>query len=61
MRARTHPIIAVTANAMTHQTAEYASAGMDDVLAKPVNIAMLYQMIERACAPPANLAAQAAG
>ena len=35
-RART-PIIAVTANAMTHQVAEYDAAGMDEVVAKPVD------------------------
>ena len=58
-RIRT-PIIAVTANAMTHQTAEYAAAGMDDVLAKPVNVAKLYQAIERACVPPDRIGMRAA-
>ena len=45
---------------MTHQTAEYAAAGMDDVLAKPVNVAKLYQAIERACVMPERLGEQAA-
>ena len=46
-RART-PIVAVTANAMTHQLAEYAAAGMDGVVPKPINVAALFTAIERA-------------
>ena len=47
-RART-PIIALTANAMTHQLAEYRVAGMDDCVAKPIRIpelqaAVLHQL-----------------
>jgi signal transduction histidine kinase/ActR/RegA family two-component response regulator len=45
-RPRT-PIIAVTANAMTHQLAEYAAAGMDGVVPKPINIAALFTMIQQ--------------
>jgi signal transduction histidine kinase/CheY-like chemotaxis protein len=45
-RPRT-PIVAVTANAMTHQLADYAAAGMDDVVAKPIDIARLFATIER--------------
>jgi signal transduction histidine kinase/ActR/RegA family two-component response regulator len=52
-RART-PIVAVTANAMTHQLAEYLAAGMDGVVAKPVEIATLFSVMEQAMAgePP---------
>ncbi len=48
-RART-PIIAVTANAMAHQVAEYAAAGMDRVVAKPLDAAELFEAIEQALA-----------
>ena len=46
-RPRT-PIVAVTANAMTHQIAEYEDAGMDGVVAKPIDMASLFNVIERA-------------
>lgn len=46
-RTRT-PIVAVTANAMTHQVAEYEAAGMDGVVAKPVEIASLFKVMEQA-------------
>jgi len=46
-RRRT-PIIAVTANAMSHQVAEYIDAGMDDVAPKPIDAAKLFAAIERA-------------
>jgi len=52
-RART-PIVAVTANAMTHQLAEYEAAGMDAVVAKPVNIATLFAAMEGALAGEAS-------
>jgi signal transduction histidine kinase/CheY-like chemotaxis protein len=42
------PIIAVTANAMSHQVAEYLEAGMDDVAPKPLDAAKLFEAIERA-------------
>ncbi|MBS0359923.1 MAG: response regulator [Proteobacteria bacterium] len=45
--ART-PIVALTANAMAHQVAEYAEAGMDDFVAKPIEAARLFQAIEKA-------------
>jgi PAS domain S-box-containing protein len=45
-RART-PIVALTANALKHQTAEYLAAGMDDVIAKPIQVSRLYEVIER--------------
>ena len=40
-RVRT-PIIAVTANAMAHQVAEYGDAGMDSVVAKPIRVEDLF-------------------
>jgi CheY-like chemotaxis protein len=48
------PIVAVTANATTHQLAEYLAAGMDGVVAKPVELATLFTVIEQAMAgePP---------
>ncbi|HEX4181982.1 MAG TPA: ATP-binding protein, partial [Caulobacteraceae bacterium] len=36
-RRRT-PIVALTANAMTHQVNEYLAAGMDDFVAKPIEV-----------------------
>lgn len=48
------PIIAVTANAMTHQIADYVAAGMSDVIAKPINVDQLFSAIARAVAPPAE-------
>ena len=48
-RTRT-PIVAVTANAMTHQVAEYEAAGMDGVVAKPIELANLFQVMEQALA-----------
>ena len=45
-RART-PIVAVTANAMTHQLAEYAQAGMDGVAPKPINTANLFEVMQQ--------------
>ncbi|MDP3868325.1 ATP-binding protein [Phenylobacterium sp.] len=46
-RART-PIIALTANAMAHQTAEYLAVGMDGFVAKPIDAAKLFQAIAEA-------------
>jgi signal transduction histidine kinase/CheY-like chemotaxis protein len=45
-RPRT-PIVAVTANAMTHQLAEYTAAGIDDVVPKPIDITRLFAVLER--------------
>ncbi|WP_333586769.1 response regulator, partial [Phenylobacterium sp.] len=41
-RPRT-PIIALTANALNHQVAEYAACGMDQVVPKPIEIARLVE------------------
>jgi signal transduction histidine kinase/AmiR/NasT family two-component response regulator len=53
-RRRT-PIVALTANALSHQVQEYLAAGMDGHVAKPIEIAKLYDAISRAL----NEAAQA--
>ncbi|MFN3511961.1 MAG: ATP-binding protein [Phenylobacterium sp.] len=45
-RPRT-PIIALTANALSHQVEEYLAAGMDGHVAKPIEIAKLYDAIAR--------------
>jgi signal transduction histidine kinase len=41
------PIIALTANAMSHHAEEYLAAGMDEMVAKPLNVAELIRAIER--------------
>ncbi|MHB8529205.1 MAG: ATP-binding protein [Caulobacteraceae bacterium] len=53
-RART-PIVALTANAMSHQVAEYMEAGMDGVVPKPIEVARLFAALEAALEPPAGL------
>ena len=42
------PIVALTANALTYQVDEYLAAGMDDHVAKPIEIAKLYEAISAA-------------
>ncbi|HEY3889003.1 MAG TPA: ATP-binding protein [Caulobacteraceae bacterium] len=49
-RART-PIIALTANVMPQQVAFYREVGMDDHVAKPIEIGMLFAAIEEALGP----------
>jgi signal transduction histidine kinase/ActR/RegA family two-component response regulator len=39
------PIVALSANVMKHQVAEYLAAGMDAHLAKPINVASLYDAL----------------
>jgi signal transduction histidine kinase/ActR/RegA family two-component response regulator len=51
-RPRT-PIVAVTANAMTHQLVEYEAAGMDGVVAKPLDVGALFNAMQQALAQPA--------
>jgi signal transduction histidine kinase/AmiR/NasT family two-component response regulator len=46
-RRRT-PIVALTANAMSHQAAEYQAAGMDDLVPKPIEIGKLFAALESA-------------
>ncbi len=48
-RLRT-PIVALTANVMTHQVEEYFQAGMDAVAAKPIELAKLLEAIDIALA-----------
>ena len=52
-RART-PVVALTANAMAHQVAEYLAAGMDGHVAKPIEARRLYEVIEAALAGAAE-------
>lgn len=58
-RIRT-PIIALTANVMTHQVTEYLGAGMDRCVAKPLQIAALVEAIAAVTAPRQGAAADAA-
>ncbi|MBN9319429.1 MAG: hybrid sensor histidine kinase/response regulator [Caulobacterales bacterium 68-7] len=58
-RPRT-PILAVTADAMSHQVASFLAAGMDDHVAKPVELAKLHAAILRAVAGRATQTAGAA-
>ncbi len=60
-RART-PIVALTANVMSEQVAAYQAAGMDDVVAKPIEVSRLLESIQAAlnasaAASPAAIAA----
>jgi signal transduction histidine kinase/CheY-like chemotaxis protein len=59
-RPRT-PIIAVTANAMTDQVVEYLAAGMDHVVAKPVQLTSLLGAMEQVLAGGDADAAEANG
>lgn len=49
LRVRT-PILAVTANAMAHQKAEYCSAGMDGLVTKPIDARQLFEAISEVLA-----------
>ncbi|HEY1749846.1 MAG TPA: ATP-binding protein [Caulobacteraceae bacterium] len=44
------PIVALTANAMTHQAAEYLAGGMDAVVAKPIDIRALLETLSQVVA-----------
>jgi PAS domain S-box-containing protein len=48
-RRRT-PIVALTANAMTHQVNEYLAAGMDGFVPKPIEVDRLFSALETALA-----------
>jgi signal transduction histidine kinase/ActR/RegA family two-component response regulator len=56
------PIIALTANAFHHQVAEYAAAGMDDHVSKPIDVQALSLAIARVLQPaqPAEAVAYSA-
>ena len=43
--ARSVPILAVTANTLPNQLETYTQAGMDDYIAKPINMALLLQKV----------------
>jgi CheY-like chemotaxis protein len=45
------PIIALTANAMSHHEKEYLAAGMDALVAKPIKLAELFAVLNSVCAP----------
>jgi CheY-like chemotaxis protein len=44
-RART-PIVALTANVLSHQTQDYLTAGMDTYVGKPIEIGKLYAALD---------------
>jgi choice-of-anchor C domain-containing protein len=46
------PIVALTANVMSHQLEAYLAAGMDGFVAKPIAVTELYAAIDRAAAAP---------
>jgi signal transduction histidine kinase/CheY-like chemotaxis protein len=48
------PIIAVTANIMTHQIESYYAAGMTACVAKPIDVAQLFAAISNAAEPEAE-------
>jgi PAS domain S-box-containing protein len=50
-RPRT-PIVALTANAMSHQVAEYRAVGMDAHVSKPIEAAKLFEAVETALDAP---------
>lgn len=45
------PILALTANAMDHQLSEYRYAGMDGLIAKPIDVEKLFSAIKQAVRP----------
>jgi CheY-like chemotaxis protein len=59
-RPRT-PVIALTANAMTHQVAELRAAGMDGHVSKPINVARLFEAIAAATQPADEFEAHSVG
>jgi CheY-like chemotaxis protein len=52
-QART-PIIALTANAMSHHVQEYLAAGMDILVAKPIKLPELFGALRAACEGPTD-------
>ncbi|OYX94215.1 MAG: hypothetical protein B7Y78_07070 [Caulobacter sp. 35-67-4] len=57
-RART-PIIAVTASVLTHERSLYIQAGMDAIVAKPIEVSQLVEILTRTFAAPAPEAGRA--
>ena len=55
------PVVAVTANVMDFQRAQYLAAGIDAIVAKPIEAAALFAVIEQCLAdPPTGAIASAA-
>jgi CheY-like chemotaxis protein len=54
------PILALTANAMTHQSEAYRAAGMNGLVAKPIKVNELFAAILAATGPPTDEGAVAA-
>ena len=48
------PVLALTANAMTYQVEEYHAAGMDGVVAKPIEVASLFEAMDAALTQAAS-------
>jgi len=55
------PIVALTANVMSHQVREYELAGMNVCVAKPIEVAALFASLEQALAMHPDTAAAQAG
>ena len=53
------PIVALSANAMSHQVAEYLAAGMTGYVAKPIDIGALHSAIRDALEEPGSREARA--
>jgi len=56
--ARSIPVIALTANAMSGDKEKYLAAGMDDYLTKPINAAKLFHTLEKSLASSQVLASK---
>ncbi|MDD3836763.1 MAG: ATP-binding protein [Phenylobacterium sp.] len=50
------PVVALTANVMSHQEAEYLEAGMTAVVGKPIDAAQLFRAMETCLSAPAEAA-----
>ena len=50
--ARRTPILALTANTMTHQAKEYMTVGMDGLISKPISAAELFTALETVLEKP---------
>ena len=59
-RRRT-PIVALSANAMTHQVAEYLAAGMDLHVAKPIELSKLHAALREVTEGGPSTLADSAG
>jgi len=41
------PIIAFTANVLTHEVEQYLQIGFDDYLGKPIDTKLLYELLDK--------------